>query len=60
MIKPTYVEAKGSGSLQCKVRLEKKIIGGIYSSPGGFYYRPTASSQRGEQFETIEEVKATL
>ncbi len=60
MITPTYVDVHGSATIMCRVKLEKKIIGAIYNSPGGYYYRPTGGSQRGEQFATIEEVKATL
>ena len=56
----TYIEVQGSATICCRVRLDKKIIGAIYASPGGYYYRPTGSSQRGEQFKTIEAVKATL
>ncbi len=56
----TYQEVPGSAALQLKVRLGKKIVGGIYKSPyTGFYYRPTGSVA-GDLFETIEEVKQSL
>ena len=57
----TYEEVKGSATIVCRVRLEKKIIGAIYSAPMGYYYRPTGGSGLvGETFKTVEEVKATL
>lgn len=59
MIKPTYVDVQGSATIMCRVRLEKKIIGAIYNSPMGYYYRPTGGPC-GEMFKTVDEVKETL
>ena len=57
----TYTPVPGAGAIVCKVRLDKKIIGAIYHSPTGYYYRPTGGSGLvGETFKTVEEVKATL
>ncbi len=55
----TYTDVKGGAAIQCKVRLDKKIVGAIYKSDDGFYYRPTGSGP-GETFETIEECKQSL
>ena len=38
----TYIEVKGKKSLQCKVRLEKKIVGAIYKDPEGNGSAPAA------------------
>lgn len=54
----TYQEVK-KGNLVYKVKLDNKIVGAIYNSPDGFYYRPTARSG-GELFGTVEEVKDSL
>ena len=57
----TYVQAKGDSLLQCKVRLDNKIVGGIYATPDGdFYYRPGGGRLTGEIFGTIAEVKQSL
>lgn len=55
----TYVPVPGPGALEYKVKLEKKIVGGIYQSPTGYYYKPTGAGC-GETFKTVEEVKASL
>ena len=59
MIKLTYEELKGSPTIVCRVRRDKKIIGAIYTYPMGHYYRPTGGPC-GETFKTVDEVKATL
>ena len=57
----TYTDVPGAGTLQLRVRLEKKIVGGIYKNPvfGTFYYKP-AGGLCGADFRTIEEVKQSL
>lgn len=59
MIKPTYEEVKGSATIVCRVKLKKRIIGAIYDSPMGYYYRPVKGPCE-EQYKTVDEVKATL
>lgn len=54
-----YVEVKGSATIVCRVLRGKKIMGAIYGSPMGFYYRPV-KGPCAEQYKTIEEVKASL
>ncbi len=56
----TYVDVPGAAAIQCKVRLGKKIVGAIYKSADGFYYRPTGGSVVGLTYSTIAEVKQTL
>lgn len=56
----TYQRITKSSGLQYKVRLDKKLVGGIYkNSEGKFYYRPT-SHTGGDLFNTLEGVKQSL
>ena len=56
----TYTNVPGGASLLLKVRLDKKIVGGIYVTPvGTYYYKPTGSTS-GETFDTITEVKESI
>lgn len=55
----TYTDVIGGATIKCKVRLDKKIVGAIYKSDAGFYYRPTGGSC-GETFTTIAAVKLSL
>ena len=57
----TYQEVPGAAALQVKVRLDKKIVGGIYKTPIGnyYYYRPTGKPC-GDTFDTITEVKESI
>lgn len=58
----TYIDVSGAGAIQCKVKLEKRIVGAIYATPdGGYHYRPTGGSGlTGDTYSTIAAVKATL
>ena len=57
----TYVDVKGAAAIQCKVRLNKRIVGAIYKFDKKFYYRPTAGMYwYADTFDTIEKCKASL
>ena len=57
----SYLPVPGPGALEYKVKLDKKVIGAIYRSPTGYYYRPNGGSGLvGDTFKTVDEVKATL
>jgi len=55
----TYVEVKGSATIVCRVMKGKKILGAIYDSPMGYYYRPVRGPCA-EQYKTVDEVKASI
>ena len=55
----SYEELKGSPTIVCRVLRGNKILGAIYDSPMGYYYRPVKGPCE-EQYKTVDEVKATL
>lgn len=56
----TYINVSGGSMLQLKVKLDNKVVGGIYKTPyGEFYYRPV-NHNAGDCFATIEDVKKSL
>lgn len=56
----TYIDTPGAATVQCKVRLGKKLIGAIYKTADSeFYYRPTGSAA-GDLFPNLNAVKQSL